>query len=115
MSGLGDDKIGRALSAIHDDPAREWTVEALASAAGMSRSGFAARFAEIVGRTPLKYLSSWRLNLAADHLLAGSMKAGRIAELVGYGSEAALNRAFKAQFGVTPAAYRRRSMPGRHR
>jgi AraC-like DNA-binding protein len=108
MSGLGDDKIGRALSAIHDDPAREWTVEALAAAAGMSRSGFAARFTEIVGRPPLKYLSSWRLNLAADHLRGGSTPAGRIAELVGYGSEAALNRAFKAQFGVTPAVYRRR-------
>lgn len=108
MSGLGDDKIGRALSAIHDAPAHEWTVESLASAAGMSRSGFAARFAEIVGQTPLKYLSNWRLNLAADHLRVGAAKISRIAETIGYGSEAALNRAFKARFGVTPAEYRRR-------
>lgn len=111
LSGLSDPQIGRALSAIHDEPARNWTVEALAEIAGLSRSAFAARFADAVGKTPLKYISSWRLDLAADHLRAGTHRIGEIAPLVGYGSEAALTRAFKAQFGTTPAAFRRNAEP----
>ncbi len=107
MSVLTDPQIGKALSAIHDDPARNWTVEALADLAGLSRSAFASRFAQAVGQTPLKYLAAWRLDLAADHLRAGTAKIGEIAAIVGYGSEAAFNRAFKAQFNTTPAAFRR--------
>ncbi len=111
LSGLSDPQVGRALSAIHDDPARGWTVETLAEIAGLSRSAFAARFAEVVGKTPQRYVAAWRLDLAADHLRAGAHRIGEIALLVGYGSEAALTRAFKAQFGATPAAFRRRSEP----
>jgi AraC-like DNA-binding protein len=107
LSGLGDPTVGRALSAIHEDPVREWTVGHLAEIAGLSRSAFAARFADVVGKTPLKYLATWRLDLAADHLRAGNEKVADIAALVGYGSEAALNRAFKSQFGMTPAAFRK--------
>lgn len=112
LSGLRDDRIGHALSAIHAEPSRNWTVEMLARIAGMSRSGFAARFLEVVGQTPLKYVAGWRLNLTADHLRAGGLKVMRIAELVGYGSEAALNRAFKQQFGTTPAAFRKAKANG---
>jgi AraC-like DNA-binding protein len=108
LSGLGDPPVGRALSAIHEDPARRWTVEALADVAGLSRSAFAGRFADVVGQTPLKYLAAWRLDLAADQLKSGVSKIADIAPAVGYGSEAALARAFKTQFGVTPAAFRRR-------
>jgi len=79
----------------------------LAEIAGLSRSAFAARFADVVGKTPLKYLTTWRLNLAADHLRAGNKKVADIAALIGYGSEAALKRAFKSQFGMTPTAFRR--------
>lgn len=111
LSGLSDPQVGRALSAIHDEPARSWTVEALADIAGLSRSAFATRFTEVVGKTPLKYVASWRLDLAADHLRAGAHRIAEIAQLVGYGSEAALTRAFKAQFGTTPAAFRRQSEP----
>jgi AraC-like DNA-binding protein len=111
LSGLSDPQIGRALSAIHDEPARNWTVEALAEMAGLSRSAFATRFTDVVGKTPLKYIASWRLDLAADRLRAGGGRIGEIASLVGYGSEAALTRAFKVQFGTTPAAFRRRSEP----
>ncbi|MFM9577979.1 helix-turn-helix transcriptional regulator, partial [Streptomyces turgidiscabies] len=82
-------------------------VEDLALIAGMSRSAFAVRFGQIVGMTPLKYVATWRLDLAADELRAGSAKIAEIAALVGYGSEAAFNRAFKSQFGETPAAFRR--------
>lgn len=107
LSGLRDPAIGRALSAIHDDPGRSWTVEALAELAGLSRSAFAARFTDVVGQTPLKYVATWRLDLAADQLRAGTSQISEIAANVGYGSEAALTRAFKVQFGTTPAAFRR--------
>ncbi len=107
LSGLSDPQVGKALSGIHEAPARKWTVEQLAELAGMSRAAFAARFTEVVGRPPLKYLAAWRLNLAADHLRAGGARMGEVAALTGYGSEAALNRAFKTQFGTTPAAYRK--------
>lgn len=107
LSGLLDPQVGRALSAIHDDPARNWTVESLAALSGLSRSAFAARFLATVGQPPLQYLTRWRLNLAADQLRAGSVRVAQIAPKVGYGSEAALTRAFKAQFGTTPAAFRR--------
>jgi transcriptional regulator GlxA family with amidase domain len=107
LSGLGDPSVGRALSAMHDEPARRWTVERLAALAGLSRSAFASRFAEVVGTTPLKYLAAWRLDLAAQHLSAGTARIGEIAASVGYGSETALTRAFKAQFGTSPARFRR--------
>ncbi|RWC61925.1 MAG: AraC family transcriptional regulator [Mesorhizobium sp.] len=107
LSGLADPAIGRALSAMHEEPARRWTVEALADLAGLSRSAFAARFSEVVGQTPLRYLAAWRLDLAADQLRAGVARIGEIAATIGYGSEAALTRAFKAQFNTTPAAFRR--------
>jgi AraC-like DNA-binding protein len=107
LSGLRDPSIGRALSAIHDEPARPWTVESLAELAGLSRSAFSARFADVVGETPLKYLTAWRLDLAAQQLLAGTAVIGEIAHFVGYSSEAALTRAFKAHFGTTPARFRR--------
>lgn len=107
LSGLSDPKVGLALSAIHDDPAREWTVEMLAEVAGLSRSVLASRFQRVVGQSPLRYVADWRLNLAADHLRSGSMKISAIAAAVGYGSEAALSRAFKQKFGTSPAAFRR--------
>jgi AraC-like DNA-binding protein len=107
LSGLSDPSIGKALSAVHEEPARRWTVEALADLAGLSRSAFAARFSDVVGQTPLKYLANWRLDLAADQLRAGTAGISEIAALVGYGSEAALTRAFRVQFGTTPAAFRR--------
>jgi AraC-like DNA-binding protein len=107
LSGLSDPSVGRALSAIHDEPARRWTVERLAALAGLSRSAFAARFAEVVGTPPLKYLAAWRLDLAAQHLRAGTARIGEIAAFVGYGSETALTRAFKVQFGTSPARFRR--------
>lgn len=107
LGGLGDAQIGRALSAIHRDPARPWSVAALAAEAGLSRSAFAIRFAEVVGQTPLRYVTSWRLDRAADYLRGGTARIAEIATLTGYGSEPAMSRAFKQQFGVSPAQYRR--------
>src|SRR5262249_43528955 len=114
LSGLVDMQVGKALSAIHDDPAHEWTVESLAAIAGLSRSAFAARFLETVGQPPLQYLTRWRLNVAADQLRVGAARISQIAPQVGYGSEAALTREFKAQFGTTPAAFRRAGGSGRN-
>ncbi len=107
LSGLSDAAIGRALAAIHEDPGRNWSVAALADQAGLSRSAFAARFTDIVGKPPLRYLTTWRLELASDQLRAGTASIGEIASGIGYGSEAAFTRAFKAQFGTPPAAFRR--------
>jgi AraC-like DNA-binding protein len=111
LIALPDLQIGKALSAIHADPACEWTVGSLASLAGLSRSAFASRFSAVVGQPPLQYLTTWRLNLAADHLRAGTARLAQIASAVGYGSEAALHRAFKGKFGITPGAFRRRHAP----
>jgi AraC-like DNA-binding protein len=111
LSGLSDPSVGRALSAMHEEPAKRWTVEDLAALAGLSRSAFATRFLEVVGQTPLKYLAAWRLDLAAEHLRTGNTRIGEIAASVGYGSEAALTRAFKAQFETTPALFRRTGAP----
>jgi len=107
LSGLCDAQIGRALSAMHEDPAKNWTVEDLAEISKLSRSAFAARFTALVGEPPLRYLAVWRLDLAADQLRAGTKRIADIARAAGYGSEAALARAFKIRFGETPSAFRR--------
>jgi AraC-like DNA-binding protein len=103
--------IGRALAVLHADPAHDWSVGELAQVAGMSRSGFAARFGEVVGVSPLRYLAGWRLDRAADTLRAGPDRVATIARLVGYASETAFNRAFKARFGTTPAMFRSADRP----
>ena len=113
LSGLRDPQVGRALSAIHEDPTRSWTVQALATIAGLSRSAFALRFNEVVGQTPARYIAAWRLDLAADQLRSGAATIGEIAWSVGYGSEAALSRAFKARFDATPGQFRDRGLPPR--
>jgi AraC-like DNA-binding protein len=106
LAGLRDAHVGRALSLLHADPARAWTVEALAKQVGMSRSALAERFAELVGASPIQYMTRWRLALAAQSLRAEDVPVGRIAERSGYESEAAFSRAFKREFGVAPSAWR---------
>jgi len=103
LSGLSDERIGRALNAMHLEPARAWTVESLAETATMSRSIFSDRFTAVVGMPPLRYLTRWRLTMAADLLRAGTLKVTHVAHSAGYGSEAAFSRAFKAQFGYPPS------------
>lgn len=107
MSGLSDPQVGRALSAIHAEPGRNWSVAELASASGMSRSTFAERFSKLVGKPPLRYLAEWRISVAADLLQASTETVTEIARRVGYESEAAFTRAFKARFGSPPSAYRK--------
>lgn len=102
LAVLQDERIGRALSAFYGDPASAWSVAALARIAGMSKSAFAERFARLIGTPPQKYLTHWRLQLAADLLRGGNLKVGEVAYRVGFASEAAFSRAFKLSMGITP-------------
>jgi AraC-like DNA-binding protein len=103
LGGLGEERIGRVLSAMHADPFRRWTVQSLAEIARMSRSIFAERFTAAVGEPPLRYLSRWRLTIAADLLRSGGLKVTEAAYRSGYASDAAFSRAFKAHFGYAPS------------
>jgi AraC-like DNA-binding protein len=105
LSGLRDEVVGRALSALHARPAHPWTIESIAQAVGASRSALAVRFVAYVGMPPMQYLAQWRMQLAAVRL-AGPSTLASIAEEVGYGSEAAFSRAFKKIVGVAPARWR---------
>jgi len=107
LSGLRDDGVGRALQKLHERPAHSWSLEELAKQVGMSRSMLAERFAHFVGVPPIQYLTQWRMQLAASLLRSTTANLAEIAERVGYGSEAALSRAFKRSIGVAPAPYRR--------
>jgi len=107
FAGLRDENIGRALHKLHQEPKRDWTLEELGKECGLSRSVLAERFAHLVGVPPMQYLAQWRIQLAASLLRSGKASLAEIADRVGYGSEAALSRAFKRQVGVAPAHYRR--------
>lgn len=106
LAGLSHQRLRRALVAMHEAPEREWSLEELAATAGMSRSVFANSFRDTVGVTPGDYLKHWRIGLAQKALLQGR-SLGLIAAAVGYGSEAALSRAFKAQSGLSPREWRK--------
>jgi len=106
LSGFADPHIARALTAFHKQPADAWTVESLAREAGLSRTGFAQRFAQKMGVTPMQYLTSWRVQLAREALAGGDISTLEAAELAGYVSEASFARVFKKDVGMTPAAYR---------
>lgn len=106
FAGLRDIHVGRALELIHGDPARDWTVEALARESGLSRAAFAERFADHVAETPMRYLAKWRMQLASSLLDQPGVAIEAIAEQVGYRSESAFNRAFKSIVGIPPGAWR---------
>jgi AraC-like DNA-binding protein len=115
LAAVRDAQVGRALALLHGDPAKGWTVDELAREVALSRSALAERFATLVGEPPMQYLTRWRLALAARTLRSGSEALSRVAERSGYESEAAFNRAFKREFGLPPAAWRRTApqQPGR--
>lgn len=102
LKALSDPRIAQALKAIHDTPGRQWSIEALAKVAGMSRSNFCERFNALVGRPPLRYQNEWRLSLAKSMLLQGHSRVGEVGFAIGYESEAAFSRAYKAFFGCSP-------------
>jgi AraC-like DNA-binding protein len=107
LAGMRDPGVGRALSRLHQEPAREWTLEQLASEAGLSRSSLHERFVHFIGQPPMQYLTHWRMQLAASRLRESDAKVVEVALDVGYESEAAFSRAFKRVVGVAPATWRR--------
>jgi transcriptional regulator GlxA family with amidase domain len=102
LGGLADARIARVLKAIHEQPAQPLTIDGLAAIAGMSRSGFCERFVALVGQSPLRYRNECRLTLARNMLAKGTLRVGEVSLAVGYESEAAFSRAYKAFFGHTP-------------
>ena len=109
LGALRDPQVGRAITLIHRDPARAWTVESLATEVAMSRSAFAARFAELLGEPPMRYVARWRMHVALAWLKEDNAALGELALRLGYQSEAAFSRAFKRLLGVSPGAVRRTS------
>ena len=108
LAGLRDPQVGRALRHLHSDSAQAWTVEALARAVGLSRSALALRFAELIGESPMHYLTAWRMHLARQMLQENRYTIPDVAARVGYNSEAAFNRAFKRSAGVPPGMWVKR-------
>jgi AraC-like DNA-binding protein len=106
LGALRDPHIGRAVAAVHRDPARDWTVASLAAEVPMSRSAFAARFTALVGEPALAYVTRWRMHVALDRLRA-DVPVADVAPTLGYRSEAAFSRAFKRVTGTSPGAARR--------
>jgi AraC-like DNA-binding protein len=106
LAGVRDSFTAHALALLHNDPARQWTIAELARQVGLSRSRLAERFRHFLGETPMAYLAQWRLRLGAEILQTTDDSVAQVAAAVGYGSEAAFNRAFKREFASPPAAFR---------
>jgi AraC-type DNA-binding domain-containing proteins len=107
LAAVVDRNLLHAIKAIHAEPARNWTVELLAREAGLSRSAFASRFKAVVGRTPLEYLTQWRIYRATRMIQRRGAALAEVSRNVGYDSPAAFNRAFKKETGQTPGAFRK--------
>ncbi len=112
LRALTDPQIGVALTSIHRHAEKPWTVAALASQVGMSRSAFATQFREIVGEPPLQYLTRWRMHKAGGLLRLGKKPLAEVATLVGYESEAAFSNAFKRWMNQSPGTYRQAARVG---
>jgi AraC-like DNA-binding protein len=107
LAGARDAIIGQALALMHKSPAHPWSVSELAKRVGLSRTRLAERFRHFLGEPPMAYLSRWRLKLGAEILQSTENSVAEVAATVGYGSEAAFNRAFKRELHSPPAQFRR--------
>ena len=107
LAAAGDAAVGRALAAMHRNPAQPWSLESLAREVAVSRSALTERFTRYLGVAPMTYLTEWRLELGAESLRTTNRSVQAVALDVGYESEAAFNRAFKRRFEKPPARYRR--------
>lgn len=101
-----DPELGPVLRAVHEDPARRWTVEELAAEAALSRAAFARRFTAQMGVAPLAYLTGWRMTLARERLRDGDEGIAAVAAALGYASEFSFAAAFKRHHGVAPGRWR---------
>jgi AraC-like DNA-binding protein len=109
---LSDPAVGTALSLIHADPGRAWTLDTLARAASTPRATLTRRFAALTGQSPMAYLTAWRMSLAARRLRDGDATVRQIAKEIGYDSEFAFARAFKRATGSAPGQYRKLAQAG---
>lgn len=109
LRALSDPHIAPVIEAIHNAPATDWTVEALADVAALSRSAFAKRFASVMGEPPIEYVTRWRMREAARLLRTGTAPMVEVAEHVGYSSAASFGRRFKLEMGQTPGRYRKQA------
>ena len=109
----GNPKLAPALTAMFNDPARAWTLPELAGRCNMSRATFIRHFQQRLDRSPIDLLTDIRMTVAANALRATDQSTGAVAELAGYQSEAAFQRAFKQHLGVTPAQWRKQERMGR--
>ncbi len=109
LAGARDRIVGPALARLHAQPAHRWTLAELCAQVGSSRTVLAQRFRSLLGVAPMSYLTHWRMQLAARALDGNAQRSiQRIAQDVGFASEAAFSRAFSRAFGLPPAAYRKR-------
>ena len=109
LAAARDQAVGAAIAVIHRQPGYRWTLNALADEVGVSRSVLGERFLHFLGEGPLAYLAMWRLQLAARRLRTSRDTVIQVALDVGYESEAAFIRAFKREFGLPPAKYRKQA------
>ncbi|MBB3149930.1 AraC-like DNA-binding protein [Phyllobacterium trifolii] len=114
LAAVSDHRLKSVIEAIHADPARDWTIDALARTAGMSRSAFAVHFKNVLEQTPLEYLTAWRVHCASALLVKSSSTISEVARKAGYGSDAAFNKVFKRVTGHTPAMFRKANGVGPH-
>jgi len=112
LAGLADPAVAAALSAVHEDPARPWTLAHLAAEAGLSRAAFSARFTGRVGEPPMRYVVGLRMQRARILLRDRSRTVSAVARETGYGSDVAFAAAFKRTTGVSPGTYRRTATSG---
>ena len=106
LAALRDPVLAPALALLHADPARKWTVPALAAEAAVSRSLLDSRFRQVLGLSPIRYLTDWRIHLAEDLLGSSTLGVGAVARRVGYESDEAFSRAFKRTTGQSPSEWR---------
>jgi AraC-like DNA-binding protein len=106
LAALRDPILAPALAELHGQLARKWTVADLATAANVSRSVLDERFRHVLGRSPIRYLTDWRLHVAKDLLANTTLTVHAVARRVGYDSEEAFSRAFKRTYGRAPAHWR---------
>jgi AraC-like DNA-binding protein len=103
---LRDPVLAPALAAIHREPARQWSLNELASAASVSRSVLDERFRHVLGRSPIRYVTEWRMHATGDLLRSTDFSVARIAREVGYEAEEAFSRAFKRHHNMPPSRWR---------
>lgn len=108
LKGLADPRIGRALALVHGDIGAPWTAETLAQEVALSRSTFMERFTSLVGVPPMRYLAAWRLGTARRMLDDKALGVAQVGAAVGYESEEGFRRAFRREFGLSPADWRKR-------